>query len=539
MTIVVVGAGASGVHFALTALERGRKVVLVDVGRRGAPLPLPDTNISQLRTLHPDPVRYFLDDDYSGALIPSSEPSSDQDYYQLPRSKRYVFERPKQFLTQEDGLAPLISFAAGGLAECWTAGAYPFDDRDLEEFPFDHETLAPHYGKVAERIGVGGAADDLAAFIPVHENLSEPVRLGPASAQLLHSYESRKARLNGRHHVRLGRSRQATLSAARSDRAGCTYCGRCLWGCPNQALYTPSITLQQCLEHRNFTYLPDCYASHFELTTAHSISVLKAFSAEGAETTVAGDAYVLASGTLNSSAIFLRTLLFGRRERHRLAGLMDNRQVLAPFFNLSMLGRAHEPEAYQYHQLAVGLAGNASSHYVHGQITMLGAAEIHPLVQRLPFDLASSLKVLTATQAALGVLNLNFHDYRRESNFVTLDPDNGPPEAPSLKMVYRPRPDEDKDLNDALQQMRRFFLDIGAPLIPTMVKLRPMGASVHYAGTLPMSATPRPLTVSPEGRSYDFDNLYVVDGSVFPFLPAKNLTFTLMANATRIASGMV
>jgi hypothetical protein len=27
----------------------------------------------------------------------------------------------------------------------------------------------------------------------------------------------------------------------------------------------------------------------------------------------------------------------------------------------------------------------------------------------------------------------------------------------------------------------------------------------------------------------------VVDGAVMPFLPAKNLTFTLMANAVRIA----
>ena len=62
-----------------------------------------------------------------------------------------------------------------------------------------------------------------------------------------------------------------------------------------------------------------------------------------------------------------------------------------------------------------------------------------------------------------------------------------------------------------------------------------MGASVHYAGTLPMSDRPRPGTVSPDCRSHDFENLYVVDGSTFPFLPAKNITFTLMANAARVA----
>ena len=30
----------------------------------------------------------------------------------------------------------------------------------------------------------------------------------------------------------------------------------------------------------------------------------------------------------------------------------------------------------------------------------------------------------------------------------------------------------------------------------------------------------------------------IVDGSIMPFLPAKNLTFTLMANAVRVAESI-
>jgi choline dehydrogenase-like flavoprotein len=32
------------------------------------------------------------------------------------------------------------------------------------------------------------------------------------------------------------------------------------------------------------------------------------------------------------------------------------------------------------------------------------------------------------------------------------------------------------------------------------------------------------------------DNLFVVDGSVFPRLPAKPMTFTVMANAGRVGA---
>jgi choline dehydrogenase-like flavoprotein len=65
-----------------------------------------------------------------------------------------------------------------------------------------------------------------------------------------------------------------------------------------------------------------------------------------------------------------------------------------------------------------------------------------------------------------------------------------------------------------------------------------MGASVHYSGTLPMSVQPKPQTVSPDCKSHDFKNLYFVDGTSFPSLPAKNLTFTLMANAARVADNV-
>jgi choline dehydrogenase-like flavoprotein len=65
-----------------------------------------------------------------------------------------------------------------------------------------------------------------------------------------------------------------------------------------------------------------------------------------------------------------------------------------------------------------------------------------------------------------------------------------------------------------------------------------MGASVHYAGTIPMTREDRPWTATPNGRLRGVDNLVLVDGTTFPFLPAKNLTFTLMANASRIADAI-
>jgi choline dehydrogenase-like flavoprotein len=70
---------------------------------------------------------------------------------------------------------------------------------------------------------------------------------------------------------------------------------------------------------------------------------------------------------------------------------------------------------------------------------------------------------------------------------------------------------------------------------PGQTRVLPKGTSVHYAGTLPMSAARAPMTSMPDGRSSEFPNLILADAVTFPQLPAKNHTFTLMANASRIA----
>ena len=50
-----------------------------------------------------------------------------------------------------------------------------------------------------------------------------------------------------------------------------------------------------------------------------------------------------------------------------------------------------------------------------------------------------------------------------------------------------------------------------------------------------MGKSDSPLGATSEGRSTDVEGLYFADGVTFPFLPAKNITFSLMANAVRIA----
>jgi choline dehydrogenase-like flavoprotein len=530
-TVTIVGSGSSGVHFALSLLRKGYHVRMVDSGYEGPAAVAPDLALGELKHELADPVEYFLGNDLSGLTLPGGE----GEYYGFPPQKEYIFRHPANVATRTHGFEPLSSYARGGLAQAWTAGVFPFNDDDLSDFPFSADEIVPYYGEVADRIGVNGATDDLERFMPVHEHMMEPLDLDEHSHDLLVRYGSDRETLNTRHGCFMGRARVATLSRALGDREACDYLGRCIWGCPTGSLYTPGLTLRECERYDSFEYMPGRYVEAFEFDENRRVRSLVLRTPDGEELPpLPVEMLALAAGTLSSSRIYLESVSRAGGEPVELHGLMDNRQVLVPFVNLGRIGVRYEPRSYQYHQILMTLETDRLRESVHGQITTLTTAEAHPILQTMPVDLRTAAFVFRNVRGALGLVNLNFHDYRRPDCRIALSPDS-PGETPTLEVSYTPEAAEDDRIRRTVKRLRRILRRLGCMVAPGTVHVRPMGASVHYAGTLPMSDTPHPGTVSPDCRSHDFENLYVVDGSTFPFLPAKNITFTLMANAARVA----
>ena len=318
-TITVVGSGASAVHFALSLLEKGYEVLMLDVGR-SQPAPIrPDDSLRELKQNLEDPVDYFL----GGNLESVIYPDQGGEYYGFPPSKTHVFARAEQFPVDATGFAPLASFARGGLAEAWTGGVYPLNEDELREFPFSFKELLPFYNLVAKRIGVSGEVDDLSRFMPVHDHLLEPLELDEHSSRLLRAYTERRNRVNSRYRSYIGRSRIATLTTDLDGRRRCDYLGRCLWGCPREALYTPSLTLRECARFDTFQYVSGQHVNHFEINARRRIVAVDTTDVRsGARTRLAVDQLVLAAGTLSSSKIYLESVFRHSGEVLTLNGVL-------------------------------------------------------------------------------------------------------------------------------------------------------------------------------------------------------------------------
>jgi len=512
--VVIVGSGPSAVHCALSALEQGASVTVVDVGTAPPDPVQPGTPFDDLKDKLEDPVAYFLGEQGQGVVYPDGAGS----YYGHPPSKQYVFDVPPSFTPRLHAMEPVFSFARGGLAGAWTAGSYLWTDADLQGFPFDLTSLQPFYQTIATRIGLSGEDDDLSPYLPLTVPHQPAQELDPHSASLLDRYQAKRSRLH-RDGFFLGRSRVATLSRPLGDRSECTNLGRCLWGCPIGALYHPAVTLADCHRHDGFRYLP-AVATNLQ---------------DGTATRIEGDTFVLAAGALNSSKIYLESWHRKSGDVLRLGGLMDNRQIHVPFLSPSMIGHPVDTASYQFHHLAFGIPGAQGRDYVHGQITTLKAAAIHPIVAGIPVSTRMGIVLFKAIRAGLGVANVNLHDERRPESYVSLQPGDGPTGG-QLAIQYVPAENEPRLRTRAVRQVKAGLRALGCIIPPGMTRVLPMGTSAHYAGTLPMTTEDRPHTTTPEGRVHGIPNLFVADGAAFPFLPAKNLTLTLMANAARIGS---
>ncbi|MEW5918100.1 MAG: GMC oxidoreductase, partial [Gemmatimonadota bacterium] len=335
--------------------------------------------------------------------------------------------------------------------------------------------------------------------------------------------------------VYLGRSRVALLTRALGERKACTHLGRCLMGCPREALYAPSYTLGDLQRFPSFTYVPGVFVERIDVDgNGRAVGAIARSVTDGSERIFAGDRVVLAAGAIATTRIYLSTVHHATGTAPELYGLMDNRHVTMPFLTPALIGRDVNLASYQFHHIALGIRGDTPQGDVHGQITALKAAQVHPIISTLPFDFRTSLKIFRRLRAALGVVNFWIGDTRRTANVARLVVNTDGTQH--LALSYGDDEADRDRTREAIDTVRRALGTLGSIAPSRQTVVLPRGSSVHYAGTLPMSRDEQLHSCRPDGSLRGIDGLFVVDGAAFTSLPAKNLTFTLMANAVRIAS---
>jgi len=541
MKVAVVGSGPSGVAAAATLLEHGHAVDVLDVGHArepGSHALAADVRAAVERGERPGRALYrALRAGPDGSLASFREGlrtllgsvEATRSHKRILGST-FVWDGADEGIPLESGTV-MRSLARGGLSNAWGAACYPWRASDFGGWPIAAADLEPHYARVAEWLGIDQAKDALVRAYPL---------FGPQAADRARNPDSIVERLLGRwreHEAALGaagltpgRARLAVRTPGTGEGA-CVGCGLCFYGCAFDAIWHAGKQLAALEGESGFCYRP----GHLVLGFAEDAGGVRVHGqAGGSDFAERYDALVLAAGVLSS----LRIAADAQGIHERATPLLDNELFLVPMVALGERPARHFRTRFTLGEAVLAVeAGVVSPRPLHLQFYSFHEfflAELGDALRALP-GLVQSAAWAVLNRFTIGFVYLPGEDSTQATARV-LPAAGGRPGR--VRIETRPRAESRAILHALLAHLARVRGPLGLRSVPGLVKNTPFGFGGHLAGALPMRASPGPLETDPEGRLSGTRRVFVVDSAAFPSLPAQNLTFTVMANARRVAAGL-
>ena len=520
--VIVVGSGPAGVSAAFPLVERGIRVLMLDAGEDAPAAPEIDPKQSLRQVRHrADQWKLIVGDSYRR---PSPEISTPK--LGLPIHRHIIAGHNERYGIVAKNFVAVGSLAKGGLSGAWGAGVAMFDDNDLASFPISLADLLPSYRRVSKRIGIAGSNDDdLAEFHGIDDSLLSPVRPSGNIATLYERYSANPhfAKAQG---LTMGHARNAVLTEKLGDRQGCIYCGRCLWGCAQGAIYSAADDLDELQRRATFSLR----SGHFvERIIQHEDGWRVVTRNEHTAANAHFDArrVILACGAMGSAKLVLSAL----EQHHKDVAF----QTTPRFFFALILARGKprrltDEEVFGLAQISFRAdLRTPQPDYASGQFFPADTLPASEYISLLPFAYPLARRIVRLGQPQL-ILGNGYFASRFSRNTLRLGTDG----CLEIKGSY------DAEVTSACKmlerQLRRSLKRYRALLAPGAFRLSPPGDDIHYAGTIPMRESPKANETHANGEVAGLPGVYVADGGTFPSLPPKLPTLTVMANADRIGT---
>lgn len=516
--IIIVGSGAAGTAAALELAGRGIRPLMLDVGHTDpGRIPRVDENLYAYRQHH-DSFDLLIGADFRGvADVLTGRVGVAK--LNAPNMAFVTQDADRLGPVEAVDFDPIQSFAQGGLANAWGAGLYRFTAADLTGFPIGEADLAPYFDRLTDEIGISGADDDLAPYFGDPAGLLPPLDLSFNAGKLYQSYCRKRQKLN-RLGVYVGRPRLGVLSVAKDDRPACDYSNLEFWQV-SPYLYTPVITLQKLIAAGQIDYRPGVlvrsWAEGDEGVIVQGVEV-----DTGRPVSFAGRKLLLAAGAINTSRIVLQTY---QDCRTRLR-LLENPAVQIPFVLPTSVGRRLDTRAFGLVQLNLVWESAAWGGLLQGSIMELTSPMRAEFFGRFPLSARANLGLVRDLLPAMLLMQLFFPGGVQEPAQLSLKEDG------RLRIEGRPNGVDLRRLGTLLAALR----SAGLWTHPALIYKPTTGHAIHYAGTLPMATRPERYQCDPSGRLWGTQHVYIADSACFSDLPAKNMSFGMMANAMRIAA---
>jgi choline dehydrogenase-like flavoprotein len=517
-THCVIGSGPAGAACASALLAPGAQVLMLDAG-----IELESDRAETVRALsQKEPVAW------PPAQAAALHGGKGDNLKGLPHKKLFGSDFPYRETEAkipwrgDDALRP--SLALGGLSNVWGATMLPLRESDIPDWPIQRPDLDEHYRAAAEIMGLAARRDDLEELFPIHT--PNPVALKPSRQAMLvlQNLERRRDALRARGWL-FGQSRMAIRAADSPRGPGCVYCGHCMTGCVYGCIYNSAYTIRELKQQPNFRYERDVIVTRLRENSG-TVTIEGFHRQTGKALTFEARRVYLGAGVIPTAQIVLRS----QNAFDQPLMLRDSQYFLFPIILARGVGNVQTEALQTLSQVFIELnCPQISRRSVHLQIYTYSDLIAGAVRQSL-----GGLRFLApALQKRLLIVQGYLHSDESASIEMTLKRD-GQRDFLQLQPVLNP--ETSGVVKKVVSELFKQFRALGGFVVPPMLQIARPGRGFHCGGSLPMRAQPGNFGSDSLGRPSGWSRIHVVDASVLPTVPATTITFSVMANAHRIAS---
>lgn len=476
-SIVVIGTGPSAAAFCERMQQIGRRVTVISEG--GVVLPTYTDRISQI--------------DSSAEIWKFTD---------VQANLKIEFIKHNNF----DHIAIR---GLGGLSSRWGAGVAKLNSLDLGINTKIASHIHSYYDCVQAVVGVvDNLQDPMASYLGEFDN--SDIKIGNQSKTLSRlTYSTDK--------VVFGKSAQAVLqfSKPEANRLPCNFCGHCSIFCGRNSLYNAAHSFANLSNFHNI----------IELTRVDDIKKtgtgFEIFAVQsGKETIIEADIVILAAGPVNTYKILKKTIL---SELKRPISLLNTPILRGMAFSPIAQKNKRQIVGSTVARIKINETENALVTFVDGQsIPVSDWLSFLPVRNRFVAWVIKRIRKYFMAYMVFFNSDYSNNALNVENDQIKIDGGHSVQfSSATLKAV--------KYLKAFLNKNRFFELAI-------LRKIMPPGRDIHCGGTLPMKSNSENVaTTTTDCELRGQPNLFVIDGSWMPRICEKSHTFTLMANAMRVA----
>lgn len=523
--VIVIGSGPAAIAATQALVQQGHRVTILDVGTQLEP----DHQATVHRMSRQEPGDWDQHD--LDAIIGQRLATSEAVHSKLSYGSSYSFDTRTAAVDVRWGKSAGFnhSLAVGGLSNVWGSSLLPYRQEDIADWPVTVEDLQPHYQAVMGFVPGTAVKDDLEQILPSYSSRSHRLDLSRQGKSLLDDLEARRVVLR-KSGIWFGRSRLAIRASGDDAHRECAKCALCLSGCPYGLIYSSAQTLEHLILSDKVNYLPDHLVEILE-QAGEEVIISGRNLATGATFTHRATRVFLGAGVLPTAKIVLNSL----HAFDTPVQLRDSQYFIYPLLRFAMIDDVESERMHTSSQAFLEIDDpGVSGHLVHLQIYGYSSFLHHELNRTF---LGWPLRLPAFRRQFLGRLLV-------AQGFIHSD------ESGSVELTLRKAADGRVFLDARIQHSRKGLattLKAGWKLVKQALNLRAIpllpglqfpnpGSGYHSGGTFPMRNSPQALETDTLGRLPSMDRLHLVDASVLPSIPATSITFSVMANAHRIAT---